>query len=616
MAECMKWKVTMDINGSIEGLKNSVIEALEDLYDLDIPQDKLWTEELINRLSEISGSINREIAVYVDRKGRITDVCVGDFKTVCLNEAGGRRSKYRLSGVRCIHTHPNESGMLSAVDVSSLKALRLDMMAAVGVHKQKPTEIYVAVSSPISVEDVEIFGPYSAEKEDFEALIEYIGEADEFLREQHAETLKNEQEKAILVGIKTQETKNILGVSEADISLIELKELAQAAGAKVVASVIQNRESRDVAFYIGKGKVEELSLLVQTNEADLVIFDEEISPSQQRNLEEALGVKIIDRTGLILDIFAQRARSREGKIQVELAQLEYNLPRLHGLGQVLSRLGGGIGTRGPGETKLETDRRHIRRKISTLKEQLKEIKKQRSLLRVERKRNRVPVAALVGYTNSGKSTLLNTLCGSDVYVENQLFATLDTTTRQLLLDDNDMILVTDTVGFIRKLPHHLLDAFKSTLEEAVFADVLVLVVDSSDPYAEDHIRIVDGILGELGAGQKPSIIALNKVDKTDADNRARITSDRPVIEISAKTGFGLDKLKQCLKEMLLEVRVKVKLAIPFQDGWVLPWLYENGKVLSVEYDENNSLVEAELDKEAITRIKKYLLANSYDAPDE
>ncbi len=598
----------MNVSGNTEGLKNSVIEALEGLYDLDIPQDKLWTDELVNTLSGISGSINREIAVYIDRKGRITDVSVGDFKTVDLNEVEGRRSKARLSAIRCIHTHPNESGMLSAVDVSSLKLLRLDMIAAIGVKEQKPTEIYIAVPSPISLEDVEIFGPYPADKEDFEALLEYIDEADDFLRKQYAENLRNEEERAILVGIKTQDTKNILGTSEADISMIELKELAQAAGARVIASIIQNREGRDAAYFIGKGKVEELSILVQTNEADMVVFDEEITPSQQRNLEAVLGVKVLDRTGLILDIFAQRARSREGKIQVELAQLEYNLPRLQGLGLVLSRLGGGIGTRGPGETKLETDKRHIRRKINILKEQLKEIKKQRSLLRVERKRNRVPVAALVGYTNSGKSTLINSLCGSDVYAENQLFATLDTTTRQLSLDDNGIILVTDTVGFIRKLPHHLLDAFKSTLEEVVFADVLVIVVDSSDPYAEDHIRIVDSILDELGAGQKPSLIALNKVDKISKGNETRITSDRTIIEISAKTGFGLDKLKEYLKDILLEVRTKVKLAIPFSEGWVLPWLYENGKVLSVEYDENNSLVEVELDKEALARIEKYIIA--------
>lgn len=595
----------MSVNGSTEGLKNSVIEALEGIYNLEIPQDRLWTQELVSILASISGAINREISVYIDRKGRVIDVSVGDHKTVNLTEVEGRRSKTRLSGIRCIHTHPNAGGMLSVVDISSLKLLRLDMMAAVGLTGQKPDEIYVALPSAVAVEDVEIFGPYPDDKDDFDALIEYINEADDFLKE-HTENLQNIDEKAILVGLKTQETKDILGVSETEISMIELKELAQAAGAKVVSTIIQNREGRDTAYFIGKGKVEELRLMVQTTEADMAIFDEEISPSQQRNLEEALGIKVIDRTGLILDIFAQRARSREGKIQVELAQLEYNLPRLQGLGQVLSRLGGGIGTRGPGETKLETDRRHIRRKISALKAQLKEIKRQRGILRVERKRNRVPVVSLVGYTNSGKSTLLNTLCGSDVYAENQLFATLDTTTRQLVLDDNNIILLTDTVGFIRKLPHHLLDAFKSTLEEALFSDLLVIVADSSDPYVEDHIRIVDSILDELGAGQKPSIVALNKVDKQIETDVPRINADRPIIEISAKTGFGLDKLKEYLKDLLCEVRVKVNLDIPFSEGWVLPWLYENGKVLSVDYSETGSIVEAELDKEAIPKIQSYI----------
>jgi len=277
---------------------------------------------------------------------------------------------------------------------------------------------------------------------------------------------------------------------------------------------------------------------------------------------------------------------------------------------VLSRLGGGIGTRGPGETKLETDKRHIRKKISYLKAQLKEIKKQRGILRIERKRNRVPVVSLVGYTNSGKSTLLNALCGSDVYAENQLFATLDTTTRQLVLDDNNIILVTDTVGFIRKLPHQLLDAFKSTLEEVLYADFLVIVADSSDPYFEDHVRIVDSILDELGAGQKPSVIALNKIDKHIDPESVRINTDRPVIEISAKTGYGLDKLKEYLNQQLCEARSKYKLSIPFSDGWVLPWLYENGKVISVEYDENASTAEAELTREAALRVEKYIVDQS------
>lgn len=230
--------------------------------------------------------------------------------------------------------------------------------------------------------------------------------------------------------------------------------------------------------------------------------------------------------------------------------MEYNLPRIYGKGSILSRLGGGIGTRGPGETKLETDRRHIKRKITALREELKEIKKQRSLLRIERERNRVPVVSLVGYTNAGKSSLLNALCDADVYTENKLFATLDTTTRQLMLDENKLVLLSDTVGFIRKLPHNLLDAFKSTLEEAIYSDALIIVADASDPYAEDHLRIVDNILNELGAGAKPAIIACNKIDKVQ-DKNFRITDDRIVIETSAITGEGLDKLKACLKEILL-----------------------------------------------------------------
>jgi len=344
---------------------------------------------------------------------------------------------------------------------------------------------------------------------------------------------------------------------------------------------------------------------VQTKNADLVIFDEEITPSQQRNIEEIIGVKTIDRTGLILDIFAQRARSREGKIQVELAQLEYNLPRLYGKGTMLSRLGGGIGTRGPGETKLETDRRHIKRKITALREELKEIRKQRSLLRVERERNRVPVVSLVGYTNAGKSSLLNALCNADVYAENKLFATLDTTTRQLALEENKLVLLTDTVGFIRKLPHHLLDAFKSTLEEVVYSDALVIVADASDPYAEDHLRIVDQILDELGAGGKPAIIACNKIDKVKERN-FRISDDRMVVETSAVTGEGLDRLKACLKEILFTSLKIFTLRIPFSEGWALPWLYKNGRVLSVNYDEDSSLVEVEIDSSLTGRIKQFI----------
>ncbi len=595
----------MRVTGSLEGIKNSILEALDHLFDIEIPQDKFWTEELITQMAALTGAINREIAVYIDRKGHIVDVNVGDFKTVYLNEVEGRRSRTRLTGIRCIHTHPNGVGQLSAVDISSLKLLRLDMMAAVGVAGTEARDIYVALPSPTVVDDTDVFGPYDAGKEDFEALLEYISDADEFLRRQ-SEIVGSGVEKAVLVGLKTNDTKTIMGTSEADISMAELAELADTAGAEVVAQLIQKRDSRDAAFFVGKGKLEEIRLVIQEQEADLVIFDAEITPSQQRNIEEILGVKVLDRTGLILDIFAQRARSREGKIQVELAQLEYILPRLTGQGIALSRLGGGIGTRGPGETKLETDRRHIRRKIDYLKDQLKEVKRQRGILRVERKKNRIPTVSLVGYTNAGKSSLLNALCNADVYAENKLFATLDTTTRRLDLDEKTQVLLTDTVGFIRRLPHDLLDAFKSTLEEAVNADAIIIVADSSDPYVVDHIRIVDEILAELGAVKKPTIIAYNKVDRhmSQAGHKP-IDQDRTIIEVSAITGEGFDALKQCLKEMLFEAKRRYDLRIPFQDGGILSWVYQNGNVLSVDYDESATLITVELDVESARRVQAY-----------
>jgi len=414
------------------------------------------------------------------------------------------------------------------------------------------------------------------------------------------------REKAVLVGVKTPETRTVGGISEAEISMDELVELADTAGAEVAAKIIQSRDGRDSAWLVGKGKISELRLLVQAEGADLVIFDEELSPSQQRNIEEMLGVKAVDRTGLILDIFAQRARSREGKIQVELAQLEYMLPRLAGKGIVLSRLGGGIGTRGPGETKLETDRRHIKRKITHLREQLREIKKHRGIQRAERLRNRIPTVSLVGYTNAGKSSLLNALCDADAYTEDKLFATLDTTTRRLDLGEAQ-ILLTDTVGFIRRLPHHLMDAFKSTLEEAVYSDAIIIVADASDPLVEDHIRIVDEILAELGASEKPTIIAYNKIDKLEGRNTAPKT-DRVSVEVSALTHEGLDNLRECLKTMLFRVKAQYRLRIPFQSGGnIISWLYGNGRVLNVEYDESAAIMDVELYKEAAEQVLGYIV---------
>jgi len=318
-------------------------------------------------------------------------------------------------------------------------------------------------------------------------------------------------------------------------------------------------------------------------------------------------VKVVDRTGLILDIFAGRAKSREGRVQVELAQLNYLLPKLAGQGTALSRLGGGIGTRGPGETQLETDRRHIRRRIDYLKSQLEEIQGQRQVVRRERERNKIPLVALVGYTNAGKSTLLNTLCSADVFAEDKLFATLDTTTRKLKLDDASTVLLSDTVGFIRKLPHHLVEAFKATLEEAVLADLLLIVADAADPFAPDHIRVVDEILNELGASGKPSIVVWNKWDKVPEDfHTPYFRDEREEINVSALTGMGLDALKAAIKQKLEAKTEELKLNVPFSEGWVLPFLYENGLVKNVSYSENTSMVEVEIDKSFVGRVRPFI----------
>jgi len=347
-------------------------------------------------------------------------------------------------------------------------------------------------------------------------------------------------EKAILVGVKINSSDKKIPLTE---SMQELKRLVDTAGATVVAELTQNRIRPDLKYFIGQGKVEELRALIASHDANLVVFDVELSPSQDRNLENALGVKVIDRTELILDIFAQHATSREGKLQVELAQSSFFLTRLTGHGTMMSRLGGGIGTRGPGETKLEQDRRYIRKRIADLKKEIEKIRRNRFLRREKRRKSQLPTVALVGYTNSGKSTLLNTLSKAEVLVEDKLFATLDTTIRRVLLPSRKTILLTDTVGFIQKLPHQLVASFRATLEEVTEADLLLHVVDSSHPYFEDQIEAVYTVLEELKCATKPLITVFNKCDqlKIKLDDKY-FEKYKPAVMVSALTGTGLDKL--------------------------------------------------------------------------
>lgn len=401
---------------------------------------------------------------------------------------------------------------------------------------------------------------------------------------------KETQERVILIGVQTEVGDDV------EASLDELEELAETAGAETVAKVIQNREAVHPGTYIGKGKIEEVASLLRALDANGVICDDELSPAQLNNLERELDCKVMDRTLLILDIFAGRAVSSEGKIQVELAQLRYRAARLVGLRESLSRLGGGIGTRGPGEKKLETDRRLIRTRISALKAELAQVEKHRELIRGKRSRGNLKTAAIVGYTNAGKSTLLNTLTGAGILAEDKLFATLDPTTRVLELKDGQQILLTDTVGFIRKLPHNLVEAFKSTLEEAKYADYIIHVVDCSNPQAVQQMEVVYDTLQELGVQGKKTITLFNKVD-VGAAIRMRDSMADHTLKVSAKTGEGLEDLKQLLGKILSEEQIYVEKLFTYQEAGKIQLIREYGQLLSEEYTDTGILVKARVPQE-------------------
>jgi GTP-binding protein HflX len=599
----------MMVNGNTQSLKKSVLTKLEGIYELVASRDEFLPWEVIDMLAEVTSQINREISVYINRKGIVTDVSIGDNSTVTLSEVEGRRGGSRLSGVRCIHTHPNGDGRLSDVDINAMLGLNLDAMCAVGVKEGKTTSVFVAI--PEADESGErnraaIYGPFCRGQSAKEMFF-YINETDK-QSPPIEKIMKDEDEKAILVGLETDPGKIVNGKTEGERSLIELAELSKTAGLQLVDMVLQKKRVKDPAYYIGKGKIDELSLMVQAKAVDTLVFDDELSGAQIRNIEQATAAKVVDRTTLILDIFAQRARSSEGKLQVELAQLKYRLPRLMGIGGQLSRLGGGIGTRGPGEKQLETDRRHIRRRIKYLEEQLDRLSQRRELLRSSRKKNDIPVVALAGYTNAGKSTLLNKLCDTDVFTENKLFATLDPTTRRLVMPDGREVLLIDTVGFIRKLPHELVNAFKSTLEEVASADILLHVVDASDEEAEEYIPVVEELLRSLGAGGKPTVLVLNKMDLADPDSRIAIPRDSQyVVEISAKTGKGIDELIDILSRLITAGEIEIVAHIPFEEGWAMSYIYDNSSILEKEYTAQGIKVKIRIDQSKIAKIGEFVI---------
>lgn len=407
---------------------------------------------------------------------------------------------------------------------------------------------------------------------------------------------KQEPEKAVLIAVDT-------GEYDCDISLDELGELAETAGAEVVGRMSQKRDKPDSGTFLGSGRLEELGDFCKNDEVDLVIADSELAPAQLRNIEKATDVRVIDRTTLILDIFAERARSNEGKLQVELAQLRYSLPRLMGQGTKLSRLGGGIGTRGPGETKLESDRRHIRRRIKALEDEFDALEKRRSLARARREKDGVETVVIVGYTNAGKSTLMNTLTEAGVLAQDKLFATLDPTSRALVLPDGRRVMLIDTVGFIRRLPHHLVEAFKSTLEEAVCARVILNVCDASDPECAEHLKVTNDLLEELGCSGKPIIPVFNKCDLPQADEAAMRLPG--AVNISALEGKGLDKLLDAVAKALPPTRAKAKLLIPYSDGAAAAALRKDGVITAEDYRADGLYLELTADVSLIDRYQDY-----------
>ncbi len=558
-----------EIHGNTEGIRKTVLDELTTLYDVQLEPGQFMPQDLLQSLCGYSASMNREIAVYITRFGEVADVLIGRADSIDLPDLRLRRGERRLSMVRCVHTHPRATGELSDVDVSALLSMRFDAMCAVGVSEDgRPTSVQCAFLDAESEGHVRRTELISARRLPQEEWLAEIERTDAAYRAANPAT-RTGRERAVLVGIESEE------------SLDELEELAKTAGAETVLRVLQKRPKPDPVFCVGKGKAEELSLRCQAAQADVVIFDEELSGVMQKNLEETLRLKVVDRTALILDIFAARASTREGKLQVEMAQLRYRSQRLLGQGLVLSRLAGGIGTRGPGESKLEVNRRRIRERLTDLERELEQIERQRGLRRQSREKNGVPIVALVGYTNAGKSTLFNRLTGADVYVENQLFATLDSVSRPIELPHGGKALLVDTVGFIRKLPHELVKAFRATLEEARLADVLIMVLDGADAQMEGRRRTVEEVLDSLGATEAPRVEAVNKCDLIAPEAQ----SLPGALYISASTGENVEKLLLRVESELEAGAQEVRLLIPFSRYALVSRLHAMGGVLEQRHSE-------------------------------
>lgn len=596
------------INGNIEGLKEFLLNQLNELYEIKIEKGKLIDAEIVKFIAEISNKINREINLAIDRNGNIVEISIGDSSSVNLPPI--TVYERRLSGIRIIHTHPGGNPHLSSVDISALIKLKLDCIISIGVSETGVTGYEIAFCNIVN-EELTYEKQFLKEIENFQYL-EKVKEIEEYLKKRNV--VEDDTEYAILVGIDDEE------------SLEELKELAYACDLKVVGRFFQKRKKVDPLFLIGSGKIQELSLNIQIQRANLLIFDEELSGLQLKCIEEATGCKVIDRTTLILEIFARRAKTREAKLQVELAQLKYRSNRLIGFGVTMSRLGGGVGTKGPGEKKLEIDRRLIRKNITILKDELEAIRKVRNTQREKREESGIPRVSLVGYTNVGKSTLRNilvdlypsdkTLKKEEVLSKDMLFATLDTTTRTVALKDKRIISLTDTVGFIKKLPHDLVESFKSTLEEVIFSDLILHIADISAADVIEQIDSVEKVLDELKCLDKAKILVLNKIDKAREENsdiESRIEEIKEkyhsysLIFTSAVSKENLDDLMDLIKDNLASKSHSCTLLIPYSNTDISAMLHRNSIVKSEEYINEGIRIEAILNEREYNLCKAYII---------
>ncbi len=578
-----------EVHGNLEGIKKSLLDRIALLYEHPVGDGEFLPPALAREAAALSMQVRREISLYIARDGDVLDVTVGFADSVPLSDLNLRRSAKRLSRIRCIHTHPGGSAELSDVDLAALKLYRLDAMCAVGVDDSGAVNgLSVAFLSRDGESPRVLTMLASAlDTQSQQALMDGILMSEEACALPAGEDTQDRGERAFLVGLGDPS------------SLDELSSLCDSAGALVVGRTWQAKAHPDPKTYIGSGKAQELALDAQAAAADLIVVDDEITGAQASRLQEITGVRTIDRTALILDIFAQRAKTREGKLQVELAQLVYRSSRLIGNRSALSRLGGGIGTRGPGETKLEADRRAIRNRIAALRQELEEIRTQRAVRRKSREKSGVPIVALVGYTNTGKSSLLNRLSGAEVYVRDQLFATLDPVSRKMEPADGEAFVLVDSVGFISKLPTQLVEAFRSTLEEAALADVLVIVSDASNAECMAQREVVETVLASLEAVDQPRVDALNKCDLVRGEDFPRLPS---AIRVSAKTGEGMDRLLSAIGSALRGRERRMSVFVPFAQYGALGELRKLGRVIGEEHGDEGTRAEVLLDAASLGKL--------------